>query len=152
MVDPVNNGDSGLVARTKINDNDTSNAKKFYSFGAGNASASVADRYLFPANGDNVTAQTTRIQFTVPFDLTVNSMYLDQAGNGNGNDIIYTLEKNATPETDLQITVASTANAGSDTGSVSFVAGDKMSLAVTKPLSIGTSPSDIIIIIGYEAD
>lgn len=120
-------------------------------FGAKNITATTTTRYLFPSYGDS-TAPTapggsdTPPSYRMPRAGTIRKMYVRQnAPKGNGEDIVYTLIKNGAPTT-LTTSIASTAYDASDlVNSVAIAQGDLLDIEVTKALSIGTSPVDILI-------
>jgi hypothetical protein len=113
--------------------------------------ASTAIRYLTPGYTDN-SAPTTVIQFRCPAACTAQHMYVRHGTpNGNGNNIVYTLRKNGVATT-LAVTMASTSADGSNTVNVvSISQGDLLDIEVTKPLSIGTTPANIVVAIELRA-
>lgn len=119
--------------------------KSLLVFGNNNISATTVTRYMNPYTV-NATASTTIINLVIPFSGTIRNMHVYHNNTaGNGNNIVYTLLKNAT-STALTVTIPSTTQTASDTSnSVSISAGDRLALEVTKALGIGSSPSDICV-------
>jgi hypothetical protein len=113
-------------------------------FGANSISATITPRYLFPRFADS-TAQTALIQWQVERDGTLRNLHVYQnVPAGNGNNIVYTVRVNGVP-TLLAVTMASTASSGAElVESVPVSRGDLVDIEVTKALSIGSSPSDIV--------
>ncbi len=77
---------------------------------------------------------------------TIQNMYVRQNNtDGNGNNIVYTLRINSFG-TALSVTIASTANDGSDlSNTVSVSQGDLVDIEVTKASSIDDSPERIMV-------
>ncbi len=113
-------------------------------FGANGLTATTTTRYLYPGFADS-TAQTSVIQRRMARAGTLSNLYmLQNVPAGNGSNIVYTVRKNGVP-TLLAVTMASDVSTGEDTSNtVSVVAGDLIDIEVTKAVSVGTSPSDII--------
>jgi hypothetical protein len=120
-------------------------SKAIISFGTNSVSATITTRYLFPFIADSA-APTSILNMVVPYAGTISKMHVyHNVTAGNGNNIVYTLVKNATP-TALTVTIPSTTQTASDlVNSVSVNAGDTLALEVTKALSIGSSPVDIYV-------
>jgi hypothetical protein len=117
-------------------------------FGAEALSTTTTNRYLFPSFTLDLAA-TTPIQIRIPRGGTMRNMHINQTGDGNGNNLTYTLRVNNTP-TALAVTLASTDNTGSDTAnSVPVSAGDAIDIEVTKPSGIGNSPDDVTCTIEF---
>jgi hypothetical protein len=112
-------------------------------WGADNVTGTTATRYLFPGYSDSL-AQTVPVQFRVPRAGTLRNLRVrHNTGAGNGNNIVYTLRVNGVAST-LTVTLASTANDGSDlVNTVGVSAGDLVDIRVTKASSVGSSPQDI---------
>lgn len=113
-------------------------------WGNSGVAATTTTRYLTPGYEDS-TAPTTVIQWRVPFAGTISLLRVRQnTGAGNGNAIVYTLRKNGAAQT-LTVSMASTANDGSDlANSVTVAAGDLVDIEVTKAASVAATPSDIV--------
>ena len=113
-------------------------------FGASNIATTTTTRFLWPSF-ENETAPTTAIQFRVPSACTLRSLRVrHNTGAGNGGNVVYTVRKNSVA-TALVVTMASTANDGSDlSNTVAFAAGDLLDIQVTKAAAIGTSPTNIM--------
>lgn len=112
-------------------------------FGANSISATTTTRYLYPSFA-NATAQTSIINMVMPANGTLRNLYIYHNGTaGNGNNIVYTVLKNSVA-TSLTITIPSTTQTASDTvNTVAIVAGDVVTIEITKAASIGSSPSDV---------
>lgn len=124
--------------------------KSIILFGAGSVSQTITDRFLFPMFA-NSPAITSEVKFKVPFKGILGNMFLIQEGDGNGNDVVFTLRLNGV-NTSLVITVPSTSNTGQNLDDiVPVVEGDELSFIVTKALSIGSSLDNPVISIGLGA-
>ena len=106
-------------------------------------STATAARFLAP--GSELTVEgTTEIKFAVSRPGTIRNLRLKcVAGVGGGNNT-YTLRKNAT-NTIAAITVANTATIGNSTSAFTVVAGDLISLQVTKSAAPGTPQTNIML-------
>ena len=114
------------------------------SFGADSVSTTTTTRFLYPWYS-NASAPTSTVSVPVPYSGTISKMFINWNGAGNGNNVVFTLLKNGVP-TAIQISLASTAGSGSDLVNIeSVVAGDVLSLRVTKAIDIGISPTDIAV-------
>jgi len=120
------------------------NPVAFFMFGASGIASTTTTRFLWPSF-ENDTAPTTAVQFRVPAACTLRNLRVRQNTTaGNGNNIVYTVRKNSVA-TALVVTMASTANDGSDlSNTVAFAAGDLIDIQVTKALAIGASPTNIV--------
>jgi hypothetical protein len=120
-------------------------------FGAGKLVTSTTTNYLFPCYSDSL-AQTTAIQFRASRAGILRNMYVrHNITGGNGNAIVYTLRKNGIA-TALTVSLASTANDGSDlVNSVSVAKGDLIDVEVTKAAGIGGTPRDITVSMEFAA-
>ena len=114
-------------------------------WGNSDEGADTTERYLSPGFGLQ-TASTTQLRYVVPRSGIVRNMYVrHNVGNGNGNDIVYTLHVNGVASS-LTVTLASTGTQGSNlTDSVAISAGDEIDVVVTKALAITTSPENIMV-------
>jgi len=115
-----------------------------YMFGDGNIASSTTTRYLTPGY-DAGQALTTEIG--IPFlraGVIRGIVVYHEMGAGNGNDIEYTVRINKSTKV-LAVAIASTSTTPViDLGEVDVVAGDVASVMVTKALTIGASPQNII--------
>jgi hypothetical protein len=113
-------------------------------WGNSGLTATTTTRYLTPGYTDSI-AKTTAIQIRAPRAGTLQNFYMRHtAGGGNGNNIVYTIRKNGVA-TALTITMASTANDGSDlANTVSVAKGDLLDIEVTKAAGIAGSPTDVV--------
>jgi hypothetical protein len=101
-------------------------------------------RFLTPCY-EAETARTTAVAWRCPRAGSAKNLRVRQnVGAGNGNAIVYTLLVNGVVSL-LSVSMASTANDGSDLVNVAPIAvGDLLTLRVTKAASIGASPSNIV--------
>lgn len=113
-------------------------------WGNNGVAATTVTRYLEPWF-DDANAPTNRIQWVAPRDGTIAGLnVIHNSPAGNGGNIVYTLEVNA-GATLLAVTLASTGStAVNDAEAVAVLKGDLISLEVTKAISIGASPNDIV--------
>jgi hypothetical protein len=119
-------------------------------FGADSVSTTTTIRYLIPSYVTDIATTVVAARFTVTRSGTLRNMYIYQTGDGNGNNLTYTLRVNAVT-TALAITMASTANSASNTAdTVAVVAGDLLDIEVTKAAGIGNSPDDITCTIQFD--
>lgn len=114
------------------------------SFGANAISSTTADRYLYPCYVDAL-APLNPIQWKAPFALRIDNLYvLHNIPGGNGEQVVYTLRKNNSVQS-LTVSLASTGSFASDLAhSVIVAQGDLIDVIVTKALSIGSTPNDIM--------
>lgn len=114
-------------------------------FGNNSVASTTITRYMNPF-GVNASASTTIINMVIPFAATIKNMHVYHNNTaGNGNNIVYTLLKNAVA-TSLTVTIPSTTQTASDTvNSASVSAGDRLTVEITKAIAIGASPGDIYI-------
>ena len=114
-------------------------------FGAASVGSSTTTRFLFPGNA-NGAALTATFGISAPRNGLLRSMIvLQNVPAGNGNSIVYTLTINGTPQL-LTVSMASTAAFGFDlVNTAAVVAGDVLSLVVTKAAGIVTSPTQIVV-------
>lgn len=118
-------------------------------WGNSGVSGTTTTRYLTPFVDDTL-AKTSATQFRVIRAGVLQKLRVrHNIPAGNGNNIIYTVRV-AGVATALAVTMASTATDGSDL--VNLVAvndGDLLDIEVTKAVSIGTSPSDIVAVLEF---
>lgn len=113
-------------------------------FGASTVNATTTLRYLRVWN-QNAAAQTTELVFVAPRDGDLQTLVVKHtSGNGNGNDIVYTVYVNGSP-TSITVTIASTSEVAvtDSVNTQAILAGDEIALVATKALAIGSSPSGI---------
>lgn len=111
-------------------------------FGADQVSSTTSTRYLFPGYAPAI-AQTSPVPCRVSRSGTMKNMYVSQIGDGNGTNLTYTLRINGSPSL-LAVTLASTANTGSDnTNQIAVNAGDLIDIEVTKAGGLGSSPDEV---------
>ena len=119
----------------------------FISWGANSVSSTTTNRYLYPWYDDSLASIAGNlIDYICPVNCTIDKMYVSHnTPGGNGNNIIYTVRKNGVA-TALTVTIPSTSLSGSDlVDSIIIAAGDLLDIEVTKPLSIGSSPMNIVV-------
>lgn len=114
-------------------------------WGNSSVAATTTTRFLSPYWGDNI-AGTTATQIRVSSSgLAQNLRVRHNVAAGNGNAIVYTLRRNGVA-TAVSVSMASTSADGSDlSNSVSLAAGDLLDIQVSKALSVGTSPTGIVV-------
>lgn len=116
-------------------------------WGDNSISATSGTRYLTPWVGTG-TAQTTSLALPMPCAGTVrNLQVLHNTPAGNGNTVVYTVQKNGV-DTALTATLASTGSAAQDVvaaHAVTVARGDKISLKAAKALALGASPADVLV-------
>lgn len=135
-----------LIARYNIVESGTAVSNhSFLVFGNTSVSATTTTRHMDPFNV-STSAPTAIMNIVIPFDATIKNMHVYHNNPaGNGNNIVYTLLKNAIA-TSLTVTIPSTTQTVSNTTNfVSVNAGDRLALQVTKALGIGSSPNDIYV-------
>jgi hypothetical protein len=116
-------------------------------FGAADASTIATSRFMATGQGLAV-ATATEIRLPMPRGGTLRAISVRQvAGVGAGN-ATYTLRVNAVAST-LAVTFANTSQGGSATGSKVVVAGDVISVNVTKTLVPGTAPTDVVVVLEF---
>jgi hypothetical protein len=113
------------------------------SFGSGSVAASAATRWLFPWGADG-TAPLAPIEMEVTHPGVIRNLYVHvQAPSGGTNTHTYTLMKNGIA-TALSVAFIQTSTGGSNiVAAVPVVAGDLLSLRVTKS-GPGGAPGGII--------
>lgn len=119
-------------------------------FGAGDVGSSTRVRYLHSWNSDQLS-QVQESGFYAPRDGTLKNLFVRHKNpSGNGNSIIYTVRV-ASVDSALLIAVPSNVSTGFNiSDSVAVNKGDLISVKVTKPFSIGTSPNDITVTAEFE--
>lgn len=115
-------------------------------FGARSISGSTTDRFLFPGGSDSSTAKTTELSMRIPKVGVLRSLHVRvEDPRGNANDVVYTVFKNGS-STGLTVTMQADASEGADVANTVTVAkGDRISLKVTKALSVGAAPRDVSV-------
>jgi hypothetical protein len=127
--------------------NAAASSANFITWGANSVSSTTVNRYLFPAYDDTLAPILSGlIQFICPVVCVISRMYVYQnLPGGNGNNINYALRVNGT-STVLNVNIASTALSNSDlVDSYQINQGDLLDIEVTKALSIGSSPMNIVV-------
>lgn len=115
-------------------------------WGNSSVSATTTTRFLTPSFDDSL-AKTSATQFRVPRAGTIRKLrVLQNSPAGNGNAVVYTLRVENVA-TALSVSMASTDTDGSDlVHSAAVNAGDRIDIVVTKALSTGSSPGDIVVV------
>jgi hypothetical protein len=134
-----------------ISDANVTQVEGILVFGANSIASTTAPRWLYPGYSDQL-AQTTVIRMVAPTAGTLRNLrvYHNQAA-GNGNLILYRVFV-AAVGTSLQVSMASTATQGSDlVNSAAVSAGSTIDIEVTKALSIGSTPGDIVATMEMDA-
>jgi len=114
-------------------------------FGTVDTDAAVtAARFMAPGFGQALVG-TTEIQLNIPRACIIRNLRMHcTAGVGAGNTV-YTMRKNGA-STGLVLTVAHTASSGSSaSASISFAAGDLLSMQVTKSALPGTAQTNVLV-------
>ena len=140
------------TAITSNSQNNLDGSKGFMlQFANNTIQSTTVDRWLLPNNSARYSGATTTIdqsEAIMDLDCDVHSMtVLHNGPSGNGENIVYTLQKNGVDQA-LSVTIASTDTIQSSpilSTPISYDRGDKYSLKVTKALSIGASPNAIVV-------
>ena len=123
-------------------------------FSANSVAATTAMRFLFPWY-ENALAPTTRMGFKLTRAGTLGKARLMQTGSGNGNTIVFTVDltrRGVTTPTAIVLRAASTATEAENLSSTaSALAGDTISIRVTKETGIGASPGDVSLTLEFGA-
>ncbi len=118
------------------------------SYGANNVNTTTAEKFLKPGG---FSGAATGQEVFVPYPNllgTLKNLSITHGIPGLGGDVIYTVMKNSIA-TDLTVTMdASDAVGSSSSGTVTAAAGDSVSIRVTKPFDITTSPANIAATLG----
>jgi hypothetical protein len=119
-------------------------------WGDGAITATTTTRYLTPGYGDSGLARTTPIQWRAPRAGTLRNLRVRQnIPNGNGLSVVYTIRVNNVP-TALSVSMASTAaDGGPSPGPVAVAAGDLLDVQITKALSVGMGPDDVLAAVEF---
>jgi hypothetical protein len=146
-LDLLHQGDGNLMRRTTMAG--SGSRESVLLWGASSVAALTADRYLLPGSGA-APASATLIQVTMPASGILHDMrVLHNSPAGNGQNLVYTLRVNGVAS-GLAVTLASTSSAGSDlTNRISVQAGDVVDVKVTRSVSIGASPVNIVVSVGF---
>jgi hypothetical protein len=113
-------------------------------WGNGGITTTTTTRFLTPGFAPS-NAQTTAIQFRVPFSGTIRNLrvHFNAAGTG-ANLIVFTVRVNGVASA-LSVSMAANATDGSDLANiVTVAAGDLVDVRVTKAVAIGGTPGDIM--------
>lgn len=137
--------------KTKIDGVAAKAAPAVFVFGNGSITSTTTTRYASPGF-DPGTAQTSAVQIRCPRAGVIRDLHVrHNTGAGNGNAIVYTARKNAAAQA-LTVSLASTGTSASDVAnSFSVAQGDTIDVEITKAASIGASPVDVTITMGFEA-
>lgn len=113
-------------------------------WGNGGVTTTTTTRFLTPGFAPS-NAQTTAIQYRVPFAGTLRNLRVRQNAAGTGtNLIVYTIRINGAASA-ITVSIAANATDGSDLANVATVAaGDLIDVQVTKAVALGGTPNDII--------
>jgi hypothetical protein len=146
-LDPIGVDATALVFGAIRDENDATHNMLF---GAGSVGSSTTTRYLFPAYSDSI-AQTSVVQFRSSRAGTMKNMRVrHNKAAGNGNSIVYTVRINGTPSS-LSVSMASTANDGSDlVNTAAVAAGDLVDVEITKASAVGQAPSDVAASVEFD--
>lgn len=118
-------------------------------WGAGNVSATTTARALWPS-WESSLAPTTPIPIPLSRAGTLQRLRVNvQTPAGNGLPVVYTVAVNGAP-TALTVSLASTGPSASNlVSTVPVLAGDLVTLLVTKAASVGTGPMDIVATVEF---
>jgi hypothetical protein len=113
-------------------------------WGAGLLGATITPRYLYPWYNDQL-AEVGELGLLAPRPgVLKNFRVVHTIPDGNGNLITYTVRVGGV-NSPLAVAFASTDAFGFDlTNAISVSAGDRVSVLVTKVLSVGASPRNIV--------
>ena len=112
--------------------------------GALASSAATAARFFAPGSTGLAAESATEIQWTVTRPCTIRNLYGRMNPGVGGGTNTFVLRKNGV-NTTVTFAILNTATNGADTThSFSCVAGDLISLQVTKSLAPGTPPSNLV--------
>lgn len=143
VVAATSHGFMDKADKTKLDDA----SRSFLGWGNDSVSSSTTTRYLTPGYGDAIS-RTAPIQMEITRPGTLRDLRVrHNVTAGNGNAIVYTVRVNGVA-TSITVSLASTSTAGADTANTAaVVAGDRVDVQVTKAASVGTSPSDIQVML-----
>jgi phage-related tail fiber protein len=138
------NGFMSSADKTKLDGLPSAIVGSILQWGDSSVGASVTIRYLTPGY-DAGTALIAPVQWRILSACTLQKLRIrHNTTAGNGNSVIYTVRKNGVA-TALTASIASTAaDASNLVNTVSFAVGDLIDIEVTKALSVGTSPSNVM--------
>lgn len=124
--------------------------KSFQTFGSSQVSNTTTPRYL-PPGWEAGTAPTFVVEFVMPFAGTFTSMRAHHSDPGTAATqlLTYTLHRNGVA-TALFASLLSTASDGSGSASVPVIAGDRVSVVVTKSEN-GNPPEEVSATLAFEA-
>lgn len=108
-----------------------------------NADTATANR--FPAPGmDLATASATQIQMAMPRPCNLRAIRIKCIAGTGGGTVTYTTRRNGS-DVGLTVTMANTATTASATGAPAFVAGDLLSVRISKTATITTAQTFVTI-------
>jgi hypothetical protein len=115
--------------------------------GAASATTATAARFLAPGGADLASASSTEIQFAMPQARSLRNLRVRCVAGVGAANVTYTLRKNGV-DTGQTVTISNTATGGvTGGGSVSFAAGDLVSVKVTKDAAPGTPQTGVEVTI-----
>ena len=131
-----------------INGRGTAASRAVLSWGANSVAATTVVRYLFPWYHDAL-APSVPFQLVMPMARVARSLYVHHGVTaGNGGVIVYALRV-AGVTTALTAALTSTGTDASDlVHAVMIPGGSLVDLVVTKAVSVGTSPGNVVVTIG----
>ena len=152
IADAIASGASGLMSgadKAKLDNVEVGAQAPVALFGFGSRGNSTTRRYMYPGGGAGQAAPTAAQEVTCAVPVTFSSMRMrGAAGSGAAQNVTFTLMKNGA-DTGLLLTVSNSATDGtSSSASVSFVPGDRYSVASDKELGTGSAQSDCYIMFG----
>jgi hypothetical protein len=118
----------------------------FY-FGATSISID-ATRYLYPGSSTSA-ASSTIVQIPMPIRGNITKMYLAQLAGSGTRSIDYKLYVNGSAS-GMGVSTTTSGTDASVTDSISISLGDKIAVASTPAAGVGTTPSNIMIVVVLE--
>jgi hypothetical protein len=112
------------------------------SFGVIDTGNAPAARFM-ATGSDLAAAKTTSIELRLPRPCTVRNWRVKQVAGTGAGTITYTVRKNNVPQSG-PITVNFTATTGGPTGNFSAVAGDTISVVISKSATPSTAPTNAV--------
>jgi hypothetical protein len=117
-----------------------------FEWGVSGVQTSTTDRFMSPGWINAVAGTTDSFQIRCTRAGTLRNLYVyANTAGASSNNIIYTVRVNGV-DTALAATMAASAQNGQNTSdTVAVSAGDRISIKVSKPLTITTSPTNIFV-------